>query len=56
MNPEMLAAWDRLNNAVKAVLVAQPAGMSAAASELAQARTDYELLVQSAVLAGLKSE
>lgn len=53
MNAELLTAWDRLNNAIKALLVAQPAGMSAAAAELASARAAYESLVQAAALAQL---
>ncbi|NMY91692.1 hypothetical protein [Pseudomonas oryzihabitans] len=54
MNAEMLSAWDRLNNAIKALLVAQPAGMSSAAAELASARLAYEALVQAAALSQIK--
>lgn len=44
-----LQAWRRLDNAAKAIQVAQPAGMSEAAAELADARRELESVMLSAM-------
>lgn len=48
-----LQAWRRLDNAAKAIQVAQPAGMSEAAKELAEARRELESVMLSAMTAWL---
>lgn len=48
MTDDMLNAWDELNQAIGAMLLAQPAQMSAAASRLELARKSYESLLMKA--------